>query len=343
MRLAPPLAFLSLLVPSLASADASVDVTLTQQGEVLAAAAGLTPAQLAAEIQDDVEKAYQTNNVSGFLRAFTDATAFSQRGLAVDYVSVPSSFLIGFGANVSIAGEDSFDDDDSPTGGAAVNLGLMVGGNLAGWGLPRWTLYGNAFYNKASTDRLEGNLTSAGLHAQVKLIKPAEDKGLARAFRWIGLDATSGIEYTRWSLDAADDIENNFTAGGNTRDYDLQMTSSGSFNLTSDAVTVPLELTTGFRVLGLLSIYGGVGVDFTYGTSSVDAALTGVVTNDDTGSDVNVGTVAITAEGENDGSPTALHALVGAQVNLWKVKAFVQGNVAQTPAASLSFGLRLVL
>ncbi len=342
MRLAPPLAFLSLLVPSLALADASVNVTLTQQGQVLAAAAGLTPAQLAAEIQDDVEDAYQTNDVPGFLRAFTDATAFSQRGLAVDYVSVPSSFLIGFGANVSIAGEDSFDSEDSLTGGAALNLGLMVGGNLAGWGLPRWTLYGNAFYNSASTDRLEGNLTSAGLHAQVKLIKPAQDKGLARAVRWIGLDVTSGVEYTRWSLDAADGIENDFTVG-NMMEYDLQMTSAGSFNLTSNALTLPIELTTGFRVLGLLSIYGGVGVDFTYGTSSVDAALTGVVTNDDTGSDVNVGSVSITADGENDGSPTALHALVGAQVNLWKVKAFVQGNVAPTQAASVSFGLRLVL
>ncbi len=342
MRLAPPLAFLSLLVPSLALADASVNVTLTQQGQVLAAAAGLTPAQLAAEIQDDVEDAYQTNDVPGFLRAFTDATAFSQRGLAVDYVSVPSSLLIGFGANVSIAGEDSFDSEDSLTGGAALNLGLMVGGNLAGWGLPRWTLYGNAFYNSASTDRLEGNLTSAGLHAQVKLIKPAQDKGLARAVRWIGLDVTSGVEYTRWSLDAADGIENDFTVG-NMMEYDLQMTSAGSFNLTSNALTLPIELTTGFRVLGLLSIYGGVGVDFTYGTSSVDAALTGVVTNDDTGSDVNVGSVSITADGENDGSPTALHALVGAQVNLWKVKAFVQGNVAPTQAASVSFGLRLVL
>lgn len=339
MRLAPSLAFLSLLAPSLALADAAVNVTLTDAGRALALAAGVTPQQLAAEIQDEVEDAYQTNDVDGFLRSFTDATAFSQRGLAVDYVSVPSSFVIGFGGNVSVAGEDSFDSDDSPTAGAAINLGLMVGGNLAGWGLPRWTVYGNAFYNKASTDRLEGNLTSAGLHAQVKLIKPAEDKGIARAFRWIGLDVTSGVEYTRWSLDAADDIENDFTTSG----YDFTMSSSGTFNLTSDALTVPIELTTGFRVLGLLSVYGGAGVDFTYGTSTVDAQLAGTVTNDDTGSDINVGTANITADGENGGSPTALHALVGAQVNLWKLKVFVQGNVAQTPAASVSFGVRLVL
>jgi hypothetical protein len=344
MRLASSLAVLSLLTfpalaPTSAQADSSVTVNLSPEGRALAVAAGTTAENLANQIKAEVEDAYQTNDVSGFLTAFTDATAFSQRGLAVDYVSTPSSFIIGFGGNVSVAGEDSFDSDDSPTAGAAINLGLMLGANLAGQGLPRWTLYGNAFYNEASTDRLKGNLTSAGAHAQVKLIKPAQDKGIARAFRWIGLDATSGIEYTRWSLDAANDLENDFTVSG----YDLTMISNGTFNLTSDAITVPIELTTGFRVLGLLSVYGGAGVDFTYGTSSIDANLTGGVTTSAAGTDVNVGTVAITADGEGDGSPTALHALVGAQVNLWKLKIFTQANVSQTPAASVSFGIRLVL
>jgi hypothetical protein len=340
MRLASPLALLSLLTfPSLALADSSVTVNLSPEGRALALAAGTTPEMLAAQIKKEVEDAYRTDDVPGFLTAFTDATAFSQRGLAVDYVSTPSSFIIGFGGNVAVAGDDAFDSNDSPTAGAAINLGLMLGANLAGQGLPRWTIYGNAFYNKASTDRLKGNLTSAGAHAQVKLIKPAQDKGIARAFRWIGLDATSGIEYTRWSLDAADDLQNDFTTSG----YDLTMTSNGTFNLTSDAITVPIELTTGFRVLGLLSVYGGAGVDFTYGTSTVDANLTGDVSTSQAGANVDVGTAVITADGEGDGSPTALRALVGAQVNLWKLKIFTQANASQTPAASISFGVRLVL
>lgn len=322
-----------------AAADSSVTVTLTTEGRALATAAGTTPEEMANRIKGEIEDAYNTNDVSGFLTAFTDATAFSQRGLAVDYVSTPSSFVIGFGGNVSVAGDDSFDADESPTAGAAVNLGLMLGANLASQGLPRWTLYGNAFYNKASTDRLKGNLTSLGAHAQVKLIKPVEDKGIARAFRWIGVDVTSGVEYTRWSLDAADDLQNDFTVSG----YDLTMTSNGAFNLTSNAITIPVEATTGFRVLGLLSVYGGAGVDFSYGESTVDAALDGDVTTDQAGVEVDVGNAVITADGKGDASPAALHALVGAQVNLWKLKIFTQANVSQIPAASVSFGLRLVL
>ncbi|MEZ4360868.1 MAG: DUF6588 family protein [Kofleriaceae bacterium] len=342
MRTAYSFACLSLLLcPALAAADANVTVALTPAGEALALATGSSPMQLAADIKAKVDRAYQTRDVPGFLRAFTDATAFSQRGLAVDYVSVPSSFIIGLGGNVAVASKDVL-DADAPTAGAAANLGFMLGGNLAGSGLPRWTLFVNGFYNSASTDRLSGNLASAGAHAQVKILQAAQDKGLVRAFRWTGLDLTSGIEYTRWKLNANKGLVNDFTVGSGPTATDLRLTSEGKFELTSNAVTVPVELSTGFRVLGLLSIYGGVGIDFTAGSSTVDAALSGQARTTD-GSNTDVGTVTITADGDNTASPAAMHALAGLQLNLWKLKAFVQGNVAQTPAASVSFGLRLVL
>jgi hypothetical protein len=324
-----------------AFADAAVTVTLTPEGTALATAVGSSPMQLAADIKAKIDRAYQTNDVPGFLRAFTDATAFSQRGLAVDYVSVPSSFIIGLGGNVAVSSKDIL-DKDAPTAGAAANLGLMLGANLAGSGFPRWTVFGNGFYNSGSTDRLSGHLTSVGGHAQVKLIQPAADKGVARAFRWTGIDVTSGIEYTRWTLDANKGLVNTFSVGTGATSTSMKLTSDGKFRLTSNAVTIPIEVTTGFRVLGILSLYGGAGVDFTAGKSTVDAALNGNVRTTDA-SNTDVGTATVTATGDNTASPTALHALVGAQINLWKLKIFVQSNASQTPAASVSFGLRLVL
>jgi hypothetical protein len=342
MRLASSFAVLAVLAcPTLALGDANVTVALTPEGNALALASGTSPMQLAADIKAKVDRAYQTGDVPGFLRAFTDATAFSQRGLAVDYVSVPSSFIIGLGGNVAVASKDVL-DADAPTAGAAANLGVMLGANLADWGLPRWTVFANGFYNSASTDRLSGNLTSAGAHAQVKLLQAARDQGVARAFRWTGVDVTSGIEYTRWSLDANRGLVNDFTVGAGAGEIDMRLTSNGRFELTSDAVTVPVEVSTGFRVLGLLSLYGGLGIDFTAGNSTIDAALTGEVRTQDASS-TDIGSVSITAEGDNSASPAALHALLGAQLNLWKLKIFLQGNAAQTPAASVSFGLRLVL
>lgn len=342
MRSVPVMMSLLLMMPStLALADGSVTVALSPEGNALATALGSSPAQLAAEIKAKIDKAYQTNDVPGFLRSFTDATAFSQRGLAVDYVSVPSSFIIGFGGNVA-AGSNDILEEDRPTAGAAVNLGFMLGANLSGWGLPRWTLFGNGFYNSASSDRLSGNLASAGAHAQVKLIQPARDQGAARAFRWTGVDVTSGIEYTRWSLDANQGLSNDFSIAAGSSSIPMELTSDGEFRLTSNAVTIPIEATTGMRLLGILSVYAGAGIDFTAGNSTVDASLSGEVRTQDA-SNTDVGTVTITADGDNTASPAALRALLGFQVNLWKLKLFLQGNVSQTPAASLSFGVRLVL
>ncbi|MBK7538278.1 MAG: hypothetical protein IPI49_23520 [Myxococcales bacterium] len=331
---------LLLLCPAVVRADASVTVTLTPEGRLIAASQGSSPEQLAAEIKAEVDDAFQTNDVPGFLRSFTDATAFSQRGLAVDYVSVPSSFIIGLGGNAAISSKNLL-EEDRPTAGVAPNLGFMLGANLAEMGLPRWTVYANGFYHSASTDRLSGHLTSAGAHLQVKLIQPAGDSGAARAFRWTGLDVTSGVEYTRWSLEARDALTNSFPTGAGATAVDMTMDSTGRFELGSNAVTVPVEASTGLRFLGILSVYAGAGIDFTAGKSTVDAALTGAIRTTTGG--VDVGSAQVNASGENTGSPAAMRALLGLQLNLWKLKIFTQGNVSQTPAASVSFGLRLVL
>lgn len=331
---------LFLLAPALAAAQSNVTVELTPAGRLIAASQGSSPEQLAAEIKGEIDEAYRTNDVPGYLRAFTDATGFSQRGLAVDYVSVPSSVIIGLGANVAVSSKDLL-EENRPTAGIAANFGLMLGANLAELGLPRWTVYANGFYHTASTDQLTGHLTSGGVHLQLKLIEPADDKGGSRAFRWTGLDVTSGFEYTRWTLEARDSLTNSFPTGSGATAVDMTMTSTGRFELGSNAVTIPVEASTGFRVLGILSLYFGGGIDFTAGKSTLDAALTGDIRT--TSGDVEVGSAQVTASGDNTGSPAAARALLGLQVNLWKLKVFVQGNVSQTPAASVSAGLRLVL
>lgn len=336
---------LALLVPSLAHAQATVDVTLSADGRAAATQLGYSETGFADAIKSKVNDAYQTNNVQQFLRSFTDATGFSQRGLGVDYVSVPNSYIIGIAANAAVASDKIVNADDRPTaGGAAVNFGAMIGMNLGSLDLPRWTIYANGFYQSASTDRLSGTLLSVGAHAQVKLLEAEEGGGSATVVRWIGLDVTSGIEYTRWSLGANDNgIKNDFTVGaaaGGSGSETLSLLAKGAFDLETNAVTIPVEVTTGLRIALLASVFIGAGVDFTVGKSTVDANLQGEVTASDGRS---LGTVKIAATGNNTASPAAGRVLAGVQLNLWKLKIFVQANVSQTPAASVTAGLRLVL
>lgn len=330
------------LLPSLAIADADVNVALSPDGMALATQLGISPMELAAQIEREVDDAYSTNDVDGFLRSFSDATTFSARGIGVDYASTPVGFMVGLAINFAAAGEDDLRNDDSPTAGVAANFAVMLGMNLKQWDLPKWTIFANGFYQDAATDDLDGNLLSLGAHLQYRLIDPTQSSGGGAAVRWLGVSLTSGFEFTRWKLGASggdvldSELDVRAPSGEGTT---LNLDQMGDFDLKTTAYTVPFEISTGFRIALLLSLYGGAGIDITGGKTTLDASLSGTMTTDD---NRNVGTVDITASGENTGSPATGRLFAGAQLNLWKFKFFVQANASQTPAASVALGFRIV-
>lgn len=332
---------LGLLAPAAAHAEVGIDVQLTNEGRQFASELGISEQQLVEQVRGEVDEAYQASNIKGFLKSFTDATAFSARGIGVDYASVPTGFMAGIAANVAAAGDDEVFDDGRPTAGLAANLAVMVGLNLKKWDLPKWSLYANGFYRKGSTDELRGGITSAGAHVQYRLIDAADTDGASKAVRWIGLSVTSGIELTRWNLETkSGGIETDLDVIGTGENADVVLNSVGQFDLTSTATTIPIEVTTGLRLAVLATVYAGVGTDITVGKSTVDAGLSGQLTARD---DRDLGTVTISGDGEGSASPAAFRALVGAQLNLTALKIFAQANVSAVPAASIAFGLRFVL
>jgi hypothetical protein len=331
----------SLFVPSVAAGDATVTVTLSNEGRQLAQALGTSPEQMAAQIKEQVDGIYQTGNVEGFLRAFTDATSFSARGIGVDYASAPKGFLVGIAANVAAAGNGDIRNDEHPTAGLAANVAIMGGLNLSKWGAPKWTLYGNGFYRGGAADRLDGTIVSAGAHVQYRLAEPTSTQGTTgSAVRWLGLSLTTGIEVTRWSLGlGSDSLETDLDVGEGGAAQTLTLASAGRFDLRSNAITVPFEATTGLRIAVLASVYIGAGIDLTMGNSTVEANLNGTMRTSD---DRDIGTVAITGSGDNAGSPGSVRMLAGAQLNLANFKIFVQASASATPAAAVAFGLKFV-
>ena len=331
-----------LLLSAHAHAQVSVDVTLNADGQALANQLGITPQDLATKIQDQVNTAYDATNVDGFIRSFSDATGFSTRGLGVDYVSMPKNLILGVGANFAIAASGDYNGTQRPTsGGLAANIGFMAGYNLADQGAPRWTLFANGFYRNATLNDLRGGIATAGLHAQYRLIQPQQDSGLSTdVLRWIGLDLTTGLEFTRWNLGIDRDITTDFSVDGTNGSADLTLQSTGTFNLSSTAMTLPVEVTTGIRIALLVSVYVGAGVDFTASSGSLTTNLTGNLLTSD---QKNIGTTTITGGGSNSGSPLAGRVMTGAQLNLWKLKVYVQLNASATPAASVGAGIRGVL
>ena len=335
------LVVMMLLLPVVARAQATVTVTLSPGGQALATSMGITPQQLADGIQTQINNAYDTAHVDNFLRSFADATSFSMRGLGVDYMSVPGNLILGVGAQVALATDGNISDAQRPTAGLAANVSVMAGLNLGDWGHPRWTVFANGFYRNGATEQLHGAITTAGAHLQYRLVDPQQDSGVEADFlRWTGIDITSGVEFTKWDFGANDTITTNFNVAGSSGSTALTLDSMGQFDLSSTATTVPVEITTGLRIALLLSLYIGAGFDFTVGKSTLDANLNGHVHAAD-GTDV--GTVTVVGSGSNTASPGTGRALAGVQINLWKLKVFTQVNVSPTPAASIAFGVRLVL
>jgi hypothetical protein len=203
-------------------------------------------------------------------------------------------------------------------------------------------LFGNGFYRRAGTQSLDGGITSFGLHAQYRIANPQLDEGAATTLlRWTGIDLTGGLEFTRWSLGIEDTIETSFQVDGSAGSTSLALSEQGTYDLSSTAMTVPIEVTTGIRIALLVSVYVGAGVDFTAGTGKLEANLSGTMRTQD-GRDI--GTTTITGGGDASASPFAARVLAGVQLNLWKIKVYSQVNAAATPAAaSVGFGIRGVL
>lgn len=88
--------------------------------------------------------------------------------------------------------------------------------------------------------------------------------------RWRGLSAGTGILYqqntTRLSINTGDDFKQPV---GDPEIGNLIIGSVLSAEIASRTVTIPLELTTGFRLLWGLEVNAGAGVDLAFGRSEV--------------------------------------------------------------------------
>lgn len=335
-----------LIVPSSralhADTMASVEIELNDAGRALADDLHLDTAQLEDAMRGGVLRAMGLVSVEGFLRAFSDATAFSNRGLGADYASNSERGIIGVAGNLALA---SNVDGDMAATGAAANVAVLAGLNLQPWGHSAVTLYGNAFWRSASNDHLSGSLSSFGAHVQYKLFTPTE--GWKRfVVQWGGIDLTSGLEVAHWEAALEGRLSHQFPIADAMGGAPSEIAASlgGRFQLSSTTVTLPIEVTANFRLLYVASIYLGVGAAAQVGSSTVDLGVNGEITaTRASGASETVGALRMNATGSQEPSFAGYHVLLGVQANLWRLKLFAQATAEPFDRASVALGLRVVL
>lgn len=329
-----PLAGLLALAPGLAGAQ-TLELTLTPQAQ----SAGLDEAALESSLNGAIGEALKLGTQDqhdAFIDSMIEAAAISARGLGVDYASNIEKVVVG-GAVGSGVHESGFTfgrgKDLLPKGGFGAQISLMTGVNLGMGGeehkaADRFRLYVNGLAMRLPSDRnFGGQMANAGAHLQIKLI---EGNYGAKVVESGGLDLTSGFEYSAYSFDLRETLPIEAPLGGNSGS--VTWNADGSYNINSDVMAVPIELSTNLRIF-VVSLYLGGGYDVNVmATGTSGAALAGplsgrVLAPDGSTYDGDVGDASITAQANGQGGPGAMRIFAGAQLNVLMFKGFAHLNV----------------
>jgi hypothetical protein len=325
---------LGLAHASIARGDATVTVTLNQQGQELAADLGLSVPELVATAEAKIDELYKVSRIDELLRAFANTAVFAQRGLGIDYDVDPNDILIGAGV-AGVHADIAIGTTNTLLGGSIINYSLMGGANLGRWQHPRWTVFANGMYATTTIRGLQGHLLTVGAHVQYQLVPPTQP-GKAR---WTGVAATTGIEHARWTVGTVSSIESRFIAQGPAERASIHMSTTGTLDVLTTTYSLPIEVTTGARLLGVLSVYTGGGLVLTTGDSTITAQLNSQLSiNADM---LPVGTATIVGSGQNEPSTAMVHWIIGADIHTRHARVFAQGAFAPGEL-SISLGLRMV-
>lgn len=317
---------------TVARADSSVSVTLNQQGRDLADQIGADVAQIIRDSEARINELFELQGLPPLLRSFANTAVFANHSLGVDYQPDPNDLMLGFVADSAIAADARL-SSDKVFSATVVNYGVVASVGLGRWNLPRWTLSANGSYASTTIRGLAGELLSGGAHVQLKAV-PEVVRG---HFRWTGLSITTGLDVSQWEIGIADELRLNFSVIGTNDRATVALLSNGTLKVVSEVVSVPVEVTSGIRLGNVFGIYGGGGLTFAAGTSTVTAMLDSVLAIN--ANDLPIGTAVITASESDGPTSVTVHALAGLALHTKHVRVFVQGLIAPDERA-VSLGVR---
>lgn len=339
-------ALLAALVPATAAAQ-DVTITLTPEArQVLGSELAVAENELEELVRQRFREVYRLVDVQDFLRVSANAQALANKGLGADYAASPKVAMFGIGiAAAAESGDADLGEITNPqsvlSAGAGAQISAMAGLHLGLIGLPRFTVFVNGLYHPWKVGDLDGEFYNIGGHVQFALIRAKS----AAVVEWRGIDITSGLEISRMVLSLSDQQSSAAPIRVSDREYEVRSTATGTLRLEQTAFNIPIEATTGITILKLVSIYGGVGVDFMSGGAKLNADLDATMEADDPrqeGQVLDVGTAQVSAAEEGKPNSIYYRALVGAQVHIGPLNVFGQVNLGLNDVAvAVAAGARL--
>ncbi|MCX7633160.1 MAG: hypothetical protein N2Z22_07505 [Turneriella sp.] len=292
-------------------------------------------------LQNTINSNFQVPNMTDFLARMANAQAIAHKGQGVSYATDHSLLVVGASGGVGLNSDSNFDFEAKgglPKIGVGVQAAGMVGWSLASVPIPalgfldpkRLTVFVSfmTYSNNSLIESLEVKTNSVGLHAQYKLIKGI-NVGKIGILNWGGIAFTTGINTSSNSLTfkVGQKIDTNLGAVTYTWTPD----NNSKLTLEANSYSIPLELSTSVRLLYILSLFGGAGVDLNFGNATISANLNGPVTNS---ANSTTGSASLNLSQTANPSPVHLRFFAGTQFNLVPLRNtnllsfYIQGNFA---------------
>jgi len=306
-----------------------------------AEALGLDPAALENELETAFSDELKVIDQTAFLEDMAAASVMSAKGMGADYATNPQRLVLGYSVGSAATGAGfTFGRGDQalPTSGFAFQMAALVGVNLGVLGdeesqLRRLTLYANGMVADTKPAPFEATTYHVAAHGQIKLIRPGgENQG--GPIEWGGLDFTSGIEITSSRLTLVSGFPLNYDQ--------IRWDAVGSYEVETNATSIPLELSTNVRIL-VLTVFAGGAFDLTQSatadsTISLAGALrsTGAVQTD-------IGSAQLTLSDTGSAGAYTPRAFAGAQLNIVMFKVYGHLNAAMDGTVGGHVGLRMAL
>jgi hypothetical protein len=270
----------------------------------------------------------------------------------VDYASEATYFEVGGSASFALGIDRTYQPGGTqgfPIQGVGLNASVMAGVSLGFLKLPVM-VFGN--WMEVPTQRygaMSGTLDNWGIHAQLRLWGPdRKTTALKALIRWGGIAITSGFDSSHMGLGVSHDVKSSFNIPSNTIsngvNVDVTGAGTGVFNIDMTTRSIPVEVTTSLRLLTLVTAYGGLGFDWQLsGGSNLDLRMNASMMGNIANQKLDLGTATVHAVSNVAPSPATVRGILGAQVNLWLLRIFLQANVAKGDPimASLAGGLRI--
>ncbi|MCO4795400.1 MAG: hypothetical protein KC493_16895 [Bacteriovoracaceae bacterium] len=326
------LLFLVLLLPSLSMAG-PFQITLDScTGGCSNAAITSLISSMEAQVNADLPDADQAT----YLKGMANASVMSTKGAGTDYANDIDVFIVGGGFNAGVdIGNQSFGDllggdiDGNQVAGVGLAPSVLIGFGMGvlpiKWKIvKRSKIFVNFFSYDAGDpgDDLEAEISNFGFHIRTKIITPRNFVPLG-ILKWGGIDTHIGFDHSSLTLKYTENFTETSTDGSNSMTYTGTAVAGAEVSTNS----IPIEVSTSIQMGYVFTLYGGMGIDFNFGSAkSIASVDSNVVITPVAGSATGTATMDL---GQED-SPSAMtvRTFGGIQFNIPLVKIYAHVDKA---------------